>query len=246
MNKTVAVLLVISSLTLTGCSSLTPEQQKEADSFNKWSEAVYEKESFSYDKDSELKLYAEDELKPIFDTLFTTLPSGRIGLNVDLLEDNRWTDKVCKDYKDDKGNIILEPLANPIIGDKSLAIVNGYISGQQLLDLSKALKVELKESAGENLLVGSDVTYLYEPKKYSFEVTTANFKIIVEGDTGWNTILWKEYQSVEDPGRWSEEENPMLTDEYMPVTVRVYYTRACEEPKPYFDLNSEPTQSPTP
>lgn len=245
MKKFLLPTTLLATLLLAGCSSLTPAEQKENDAFNNWSSTVFEKQSFSYDKNVELKGVAQEELKPILDTLFESVPKDRFGLKVDVFKDDRWIDNICKDFVDENGDIIKEPLPNPVVGDRTLAIINGYLSGKQLDAIAKKLKVELVQTEGENLLVGSDVNPSYKAAKYSFSISTENFKVIVEGDSGWNVLLWEQYQTVEDPGRWSDKEKPLPNDSYMPVTVRIYYTTACAEPKPLFNLKGDSTPAPT-
>ena len=211
-------------LILAGCSS-DPEQV----AFNKWKQDTYKVESLSYDN-SELKLEAQQEVKPVLDSVNKIIPSGRFKVNVDILKDDSWKRKLCKKYVDVAGDQILEPLKEPVLGNYDSFTVAGFASLKQFKDIAKELNVEVAESPDNTgILEGSNAEYPYAPTKYVIAKDTGNFNVILTADSGWNALFWEEYYAEEDPGKMDTKDFPLPSDEYMPLTVEVFFKPACEK-----------------
>ena len=221
--KPLAVMLT-AGLLLTGCSS-NPEQV----SYNKWKETAYKVEDLSYDN-SDLKTEAQKNLKPLLDVLNKDIPHGRLKVNVDIVKDDNWKRNICKNYVDVAGDQILEPLVQPIIGFSEVLMFSGYVSVDQLKTIAKDYKAEIVESPDTTgILEGSDVAYPYEAKDYMVSTENDMFKVVVEANSGWNALVWEEYYKEEDPGLLNTKEFPFPKDDYMPMTVKVFYKPACEK-----------------
>lgn len=218
----ILALPLLLTIALTGCTS-NPEQI----AFNKWKQTTYHIEGLGYDN-SELKVEAQKELKPLLDSASKIIPNGRFKVKIDVLKDDNWKRNICKDYVDVAGEQILEPLVDPIIGNYDAFTAAGYVSVSQLKDIALDWKTQIVEGEDDaKVLEGSNAEYPYTPKKYTIVKETDTFKIVLTANSGWNALIWEEYYTEEDPGKINTKEFPLPTDEYMPMELQVFYKPAC-------------------
>jgi hypothetical protein len=219
------ILLILSSLLLSGCSllnndSASHDSENKVLSYSEWINSTNADKDLKFDGTSEYKRESFYYIKPTIDSLESVLGGKRLSIEDSVFKEADPNLYFCK-------NRLSEDML--IMGNNNLTEFNGYISVEELKQFSDATKNELftKESyyVGE-LFPGLDASTLpYEMVNYAVKIDKDFYLITIEVDTSWNLLINKNYSEFADPGNLDFSELP--TNDYMPFKITIVLKEEC-------------------
>lgn len=224
MLKKIALISMM-PLLLSGCSLFNNDdkiQEVSVDTsiYSNWIKSTNVDEVFIFNGTSEYKRESFYYIKPTIDSLSAILGENRINLDDSVLKQSNPNEYFCVNRNDDS---IL------IVGSNKTGDFNGYISIEELIQFSDAIKKEVVESKSQYLNVFfpgiSEDDLPYKMINYQIKIDKEIYSIILEADSAWNLLINKNYSEFDDPGNLNFSELP--TNDYMPFKIYVLLKQDC-------------------